>query len=224
MSPILIAFYHAAALSSTLYFLCWGLFACPSFKVEYLFQLTFITQKGMLVYYSWTLLQDLSFIFSQDDYSSYQYGTYALLQVILPVALFISFWYWLLRLGSPGSMNYSVDGFKFPLIVSIYNHGINACLCILEFMLLEQVVILSFLQKFAALFVCSFCYIGLLIMCVLVTGQHVYPFLAKWNTAKLVSFYFIFLGVIVLLERATTLIIQTPEIDSYAPYLNDASL
>lgn len=200
--------YHLISLLLTVYFLWWGMFAAPKFEIDYLFHLTFLTQELLCFYYIWTLLQDYRNVFypSPEKSQRYQDGTYTLLQILLPMTCLVTAGYWPMRLRDE-SLMLTEDGKGFPIILSLFNHGLNILFTSFETFLFEQKICKSFLWKFSVIMTGTMVYVSMQAIFQNVTGRPVYPFLAALAISEIAVFYAILCVFTLMAERVNTFLI-----------------
>jgi len=199
---------HAILATSTAFFLEWGLFHAPAFEIDCAFRLTFLTQGAVLFYYLWTLKQDYSNLVSPPitKRPRYRDGTYSLLQILFPLSILVTVAYWAVRLQDADLID--PDHHGDPLILPLYNHGINATFLFLEIVFFEQIIIKGVVWKAIVTLGGTAVYISIQYTFKFFTGRHVYPFLKEFSAAGIIGFYGFLSVLIVTVERFSSFVIS----------------
>jgi len=117
-----------------------------------------------------------------------------------------------------------VNGFKVPMIVSLYNHGFNALFCFLEFISIEHTNIESFFWKSKVFLFACLAYFVLQHLCKKITGETVYPFLEKLNLSQVATGHFMSFIILLILERGSYLLIPLKRENNFFKNLHSRDL
>lgn len=215
-SKVLFGF-HLVAFVLTAYFLWWGMFAAPCFEPEYLFQLTFLTQETLFFYYLWALKHDFDNAFAvSKKCKPYPEAAHTTLQILLPLTCLVTVGYWKMRLKD-ASLMVTDEGKGNPIILSLYNHGINIIFCLIETVCFNQKVVKGFKWKITLIVTTFILYVSTQFVFHEVTGRPVYPFLAALSLFNIAKFYAGLVAFLIVLERLNTFMILKIHGDGSTP-------
>jgi len=207
----MILIHHAASLVISFFFLHWTMTsdARRTFFDDFC-QLTNLNESLICICYGSLLLYDIMLMLKEEkSSSSYRYpdAIYVLFQSVFSLSGLIAISYWGMRLYDYNLLVPKGESAP-PFIMSVFTHGINFVLLLLESLLLPQKSHKSALFKLFLYSGIILGYIAIQVTFFRMTGKHVYPFLAVFTLEMTVNFYAGLFVVCYLLDRSNHLIIK----------------